>query len=156
MLTVCVVTAMVGGPLIGLLTARRRAHRAELVLGCAALTLTGWLTLLLPATPRPSWQIALAVVALSLGGPASMIGLDLAGSYAPRERVGSATGIANTGGFVGALVVMLAVGVVLDHRSAAPGLADYRVAWSAVLVVWAVDTVGVLITRWQARHLPFT
>jgi nitrate/nitrite transporter NarK len=149
MLTVCVVTAVTTGPLVGLASARLRARRAELVLAYAGLALVGWLVLLVPTSPAPLWLIAACVVTIALGGPVSLIGLELASSAAPRDRAGTATGVANMGGFVGGLTVMLAVGVVLDHRSSHPGLADYRVAMSTVLVAWAVGVVGILITRWR-------
>ncbi|MCG2801166.1 MAG: MFS transporter, partial [Cellulomonas sp.] len=120
----------------------------------AVAILAGWLIVLIPTTPRPLWQLVVFVLLISLGGPTSLVGLDIAASFAPAERMGSATGVANAGGFIGAVVVMLAVGVVLDHRSggAAAGLADYRAALWLVVALWVVGVVAVLVTRDRVRR----
>ncbi|MCL2423103.1 MAG: MFS transporter, partial [Micrococcales bacterium] len=152
-LAVCMVTQMVGGPLVGMVSSRMSARRAQVVLGYSALCLVGWLMLIVPTTRQPLWVIIVALVAVFVGGPVSLLGLELAGEYASHGRKGSATGVANTGGFVGALAVMFAVGVVLDLRSSTPDLSDYRVALVSMLVMWAVGTLGVALTWRRARHL---
>ncbi|MCG2799169.1 MAG: MFS transporter [Cellulomonas sp.] len=152
--TLSVVVAIVSGPFIGELTGRYPARRSLMVLAVAVAILAGWLIVLIPTTPRPLWQLAVFVVLISLGGPTSLVGLDIAASFAPAERMGSATGVANAGGFIGAVVVMLAVGVVLDHRSggAVAGLADYRAALWLVVALWVVGVVAVLVTRDLVRR----
>jgi hypothetical protein len=74
--------------------------------------------------------------------------------------MGSATGVANAGAFVGAVVVMLGVGAVLDHRDAgaAAGLRDFRAALSLVPIGWAVGVGGVLLAAARVRrmHTPST
>src|SRR3954466_3274935 len=85
-----------------------------------------------------------------LGGPGSMIGFDLARTFNPPNRLGTATGIVNVGGFVASLVTILLVGVVLDLRTGggtAYGLADFRAAMAVQALPWAVGTVGILRTR---------
>lgn len=151
-LAVCVVTQMTSGPLVGVLSSRMSDRRAQLVLGYCVVGLAGWLVLLVPTTPLPVWQVVVGVVAVSVGGTVGLIGLELAGHHAPPGYRGSATGIANTGGFVGALVAMFATGVVLDYRSSTPGLADYRVAMSSMLVMWAIGTLGIVLTWRRTRH----
>lgn len=149
-----VAVAIVSGPVIGELTGRHPTRRSLMVLAVAVAGLAGWLIVLVPSTPRPLWQLAVFVVLISFGGPTSLIGLDIAASYAPAERMGSATGVANAGGFIGAVVVMLAVGVVLDHRTGgAPAqLADYRAAMWVVVAVWVVGVVAVLVSRDRVRR----
>ena len=153
MLTLNVGVSVVAGPVIGELTARHPLRRTWLVLAVTALTLTSWAILLVPSTPRPFWVVVLAVALLSVGGPSALIGIDLAGSFNRPERRGTAQGVANMGGFASAVLVMLAVGMVLDHRTGGgtPGLADYRVALALVLVPLAAGVVGVLVTRPRAR-----
>jgi sugar phosphate permease len=152
LLTVSVVVTVAAGPLLGALTARFQRHRQRLVGGVAVMTLTGWLIVLLPATPRPTWQLVVFVVLITVGGPASLIGLDLAGSFAPPERLGTAIGVANGGAFISSLTLMLVVGLVLDVRTgAAPAtLTDYRVALSSVIVMWVIGVVGVRATGARA------
>ena len=154
LLTINVVVGIVMGPIVGEYTARHPVRRSWAVLAVAAGTTFGWLLVLLPTTPRPVWQLALFLALISVGGPASLIGLDFAATSNPPHRTGSAQGIANMGGFVSGVLVMLAVGVVLDHRSPgrAPVLGDYRVALSVVFVPLVVALAGVLVTRHRTRR----
>jgi nitrate/nitrite transporter NarK len=153
LLTINVVVGIVAGPFIGEYTARHPVRRSWAVLAVATGTTLGWLSVLLPTTPRPMWQLGLFLALISVGGPASLIGLDFAATSNPPHRTGSAQGIANMGGFVAGVLVMLSVGVVLDRRShgATPALADYRAALSLVFVPLAIALVGVLATRAKTR-----
>ena len=56
----------------------------------------------------------LLVVTTGLGGPGSMIGFDLARTFAPASRLGQASGIVNVGGFTASLLAVLGIGLVLD------------------------------------------
>lgn len=153
MLALNVLVAIVFGPLIGEFTARHPLRRSWAVLVVATGTAAGWLLVLVPSTPRPIGVLVLFVVLISLGGPASVIGLDFAATSNPPERLGSAQGLANAGGFVAGVLVMLGVGMVLDARS--PGghytLADYRAGLTLVFLPWAVSLAGVLVTRTRTR-----
>ena len=102
---------------------------------------------------RPVWQLAAFIALISVGGPTSLIGLDFAATSNPPHRTGSAQGIANMGGFVSGVLVMLAVGIVLDHRApgGTPGLADYRAALAVIFVPLAAALAGVLVTRTRTR-----
>ena len=60
-----------------------------------------------------------------------MIGFDFARTFNPPNRLGTATGIVNVGGFVASLLTILLIGVLLDLRTGgAPsyGLDDFKVA----------------------------
>ncbi|HEY0119632.1 MAG TPA: MFS transporter [Cellulomonas sp.] len=153
LLTINVAVSVVAGPVIGEFTARHPVRRSWAVLAVAIGTTAGWLLVLLPTTPRPLWQLALFIALISVGGPTSLIGLDFAATSNPPHRTGSAQGIANMGGFVSAVLVMLAVGIVLDHRApgGSPSLADYRAALAVVFVPLAVALGGVLVTRARTR-----
>ena len=160
LLSLSVLVAILSGPVIGELTARHRDRRLTIVLVVAGCTLAGWAIALLPATPRPLWQLAVFVALISLGGPTSLVGLDYAASSSPPARMGSATGVANAGAFVGAVVVMLGVGAVLDHRGAGAvaGLRDFRAALSLVPIGWAVGVGGLILAAQRVRrmHTPRT
>ncbi|WP_245993306.1 MFS transporter [Xylanimonas allomyrinae] len=153
LLTVSVGVSIVTGPVVGEVTARHPLRRTWVVLAVAATTAAGWALVLVPATPRPLWVLTVFVVLISVGGPASLIGLDLAAGFNPPARRGTAQGVANMGGFAGAVLVMLAVGVVLDRRApdGVPTLTDYRVALAVVAVPLAVGVAGILLTRPRAR-----
>ena len=100
------------------------------------------------------WLLLLLVLALALCGPGSMIGFDYARTFNPPNRLGTATGIVNVGGFVASLLTILLVGVLLDvaDRGGQYTLHGFRVAMSVQFVVWAVGLTGFLRTRTQVRN----
>lgn len=154
LLTLNVVMAIVAGPLLGEFTARRPARRSSMVLVIAVLMVVAWAGVLLPSTPRPMWQLVIFIVLLSLGGPASMMGFDFVRTSNPPGRLGAATGLANMGGFLGALVTIFAIGLVLDvvQPDGLYELDDFRVALSVNAVPFALGFVGVLVSRRAVRR----
>jgi nitrate/nitrite transporter NarK len=99
--------------------------------------------------------LLLLVLALGLGGPGSMIGFDMARTFNPPSRLGTATGIVNVGGFVASLLTILLVGLILDARTggaASYDIGDFKVALSVQYLVGAVGLVGILRTRRLARR----
>jgi hypothetical protein len=85
-----------------------------------------------------------------------MIGFDFARTFNPPGRIGSATGIVNIGGFVAGLLLMFAIGVVLDAVSGGGardsyGLGAFKLAWSVQYLIWAFGVIGILRTRRLVR-----
>lgn len=153
LLTLNVVAAVVAGPLIGLLVGRRPGARMPLALGTAVAIGLAWLSVTLPSSPVPLWVLAVFVVVVAVGGPTSLIAFDVARSCTPPARLGTATGFVNTGGFVGALLTMLVVGLVLDRvGGGARDLDAFRTAFSVVAVPWVVGVAGMLLGRRSARR----
>ena len=74
-----------------------------------------WAVVLLWPGRAPLPVLVLLVVTISIGGPGSMVGFDLARTFNPPTRIGSATGIVNVGGFLAALSTIALIGLVLDH-----------------------------------------
>jgi MFS family permease len=154
-----VVGTFVSGPIVGLLVARHPLRRSDLVLGITWGVHAIWAAVLLWQPVPPIWLVAVLFLAVGVCGPASLVGLDLARSSNPRHAHGSATGIANSGGFVGGFIGMLLVGVVLDlvdevrvaggAASDLYGLDGFRVAFLAAFLIAVVGTVGLL---WKRAH----
>jgi MFS family permease len=150
LLTVNVVAAIVAGPVVGHVSGHRPERRLLLVAVVTGAIGLAWVGVLLPAEPLPLWALAVFMAVIAIGGPTALIGLDIARSHNPRERMGTAVGFANAGGFVGALATMLGVGLVLDARGPAGAgvtypLADYRVALAFAGVTWLVGVVGLAV-----------
>ncbi|MEV6637633.1 MFS transporter [Actinoplanes sp. NPDC051470] len=155
LLTVFVLTGMAAGPVMGVLAQRFPLRRSWLVLGVVVTTAAGWGLVLLWPGPAPLPVLVLLVLALGLGGPGSVIGFDLARTFNPPARLGTATGIVNVGGFTASLLTILLVGLILDWRTgggASYDLADFRVALSVQYLVGAIGVVGILRTRRLARQ----
>lgn len=142
LLTLIVVAFVYSGPLLGMLVGRHPWHRSSVVLVIVAAIVLTWTAVLLWPGPAPLWLLVLLTQVLGLGGPASMIGFDLARTSNPAARLASATGIINQAGFAASLVLVLGIGLVLDWRT--PGAStDYspsafRWAMSLQYVLWAV------------------
>jgi MFS family permease len=150
LLTVNVAASVLAGPVVGHVSGHHPERRLRLV-GVVALAIgLAWVGLLVPPEPLPLWALAAFMATIAMGGPTSLVGLDIARSHNPRARMGTATGVANSGGFLAALVTMLAIGLVLDARGGGAGvvypLADYRVALSCAGVTWVVGVIGLVLT----------
>jgi MFS family permease len=154
MLTLLVAVGLVAGPLFGEFTARHPLRRSWLVLAVIVATATVWTVVLLVPPPAPRPLLALLVVVLALGGPASMVGFDYARTFNPGHRQGAAVGIVNVAGFLASLVVCLAVGLLLGAAAGSDGYTPeaFRVAWVVQYAIWGTALVGVLVARRRARR----
>jgi MFS family permease len=155
LLTLLVVVGMAVGPVLGRLCGRWPLRRSVLVFTILAATATVWTVVLLWPGRAPLPLLVVLVVVLGTNGPGSMIGFDYARTWNPAERLGSASGVVNVGGFVASLLTILAVGAVLDlltpGGSTVYSLDAFRAALSVQYVFWAIGLVGVLRHRRQLR-----
>ncbi len=155
LLTLYVLVGMAAGPLIGMLVQRHPLRRSWLVLGIVAVTVAGWTLVLAWPGRAPLPVLVVLVLILGLGGPGSMIGFDLARTFNPPNRLGTATGIVNVGGFVASLLTILLIGVILDARTGGRAdydIGDFKAALSVQYLVIAVGLAGILRTRRLARR----
>lgn len=154
LLTVFVVAGMVSGPVLGVLVQRHPFRRSWLVLTIVAVNAAGWTLVIAWPGPAPLPVLVLLVLAMATGGPGSLIGFDFARTFNPPDRLGTATGIVNVGGFVASLVTIFAVGLVLDLRTGGgtATLADFRVAMSVQYVLWAGGVFAILLSRRRVRR----
>jgi MFS family permease len=156
LLTLTTAAAVVSGPLLGAFVGRNPYHRSTLVLTIVASIVSAWTAVLAWPGPAPVWLLVLLVLAMGVGGPASMVGFDFVRSFNPSSRLGGATGIVNQGGFVASLLVIVAVGLVLDWRT--PGSStDYSpeaFAWAMATqyVAWALGLSQIWRYRRKTRR----
>lgn len=151
LLTVSVAAAIASGILIGIVTARNPHRRSWLVLGIMASNAGIWAVVLSLGGPAPLWLLVVLIVAISVGGPGSMVGFDFARTFNPSRTLGTATGVVNMGGFIASLLVIQAMGMIID---AAGGFSfdAFRYAWAVQYVIWLVAGAAILITRRKARR----
>lgn len=156
LLSLMVATAIVSSPVVGTLTARYPFSRSTFVLVIVAAAIAAWTAVLVWPGRAPLWLLVVLVVLIAVGGPGSMIGFDVARTFNPPTRLGSASGIVNTGGFVATLAAVALVGVVLDRVSpAGPSSWDvdaFRLAMTVQYPVWALGIVQILRYRRRARQ----
>lgn len=158
LMTAAVITSFVAGPLLGRWVGRHPLRRSTMVLLIVSAMSAAWLVVLAYPGPAPFWLLLLLVMAISVGGPGSMIGFDFARTFNPLSRAGTATGIVNVGGFISALLVMLGMGVVLDALLASGfsqgelyALGSFKLAFSLQFLFLIGGTAAMLVVRKRVR-----
>ncbi len=151
LLTLSVISAIVAGPILGILTGRYPMRRSWLVLTIMVASALMWTIVLSRSEPSPLWLLTILVVVISVGGPGSVIGFDYARTSNPSSAMGTAQGMVNIGGFLASLIVIQVMGVILGHVGGYT-FDGFRVAWMVQYPVWVLGIVGVLVTRGKARR----
>jgi MFS family permease len=149
---------IVSGLVLGSMVSRYPFYRSWMVLGIVGAMALGWGAVLARSTPAPLWLLVVLVCLMATGGPASMVGFDLARTFVPVEASGRANGFVNIGGFSASLLTMGLIGVVLDWHSDGGadtyGLDDFRVAMSVQALFWVFGAIQILRFRRKAiSHL---
>ncbi|WP_082526687.1 nitrate/nitrite transporter [Kitasatospora sp. MBT63] len=155
LLTLLVFSNMAFALVFGRLVSRTPATRMPITLSVITATALCWaLALAWPAGHPPLWLLVVLLVVMGSNGPASLVGLDYARSYNPAQRLGTASGIANMGGFIGAMLTLLGIGVLLDAFSDGAGYtADtYRWAFCWQFLPLAGGTLMILRLRRAVRR----
>ena len=151
LLTLSVISAIVAGPIIGILSGRFPMRRSYLVLAIMISNAAIWTVVLSLPGPAPMWLLIVLVMVISVGGPGSMIGFDYARMFNPSTSMGTAQGMVNIGGFLASLLVIQAMGLILDAMGGY-SFDAFRVAWLVQYPVWIVAITGVLVTRGKTRR----
>ncbi|TDC09365.1 MFS transporter [Nonomuraea longispora] len=139
-----------GGPLIGAYVARHSRLRPTIVMAVLAGAALTWTAALLWPGDAPLALLGVLAVAVGICAPASMIGFDVVRTSVSGSQLGRATGIVNFGGFGASVLVVLAIGIVIDAGSASPPAETYRWAMCLQYPVWLLGGIQV----WRYRHCP--
>jgi sugar phosphate permease len=155
LLSLVVVAYMYSGPTIGWLIGRHPWHRSTTVLVITWAIVATWTAVLAWPGHAPFWLLVVLTQVVGVGGPASMIGFDLARTSNPAERLASANGIINQAGFSASLVAVVAIGLVLDWRTPGASTAydadGFRWAMATQYPLWALGLVQVWRYRRRTR-----
>ena len=151
LLTILVIAVMAAAPILAWIITNHPWHRSTLVLGIVLSIVGVWTVVLLWPGNAPMPLLVLLVIVVGIGGPASMIGFDFGRTFNPEHRMGGAIGIINQGGFVASLLLVVAIGLILDWRTPGSGTdyapSAFRWAMSAQYVLWGIG----LIQIWRYR-----
>jgi MFS family permease len=157
LLTMMTLTVMIVGPVLGWAIGREPWHRSTLALWVIGTTIGVWTVVLLWPGDAPLGLLVLLVMVVGVGGPASMIGFDLARTSNPGHRLASASGIVNQGGFIATLMLVLAIGWELDWQTPGGGsaytAAAFRWAMSLQYVLWTIGLVQIVRYRRRLRSV---
>ena len=161
LMTITVGSALVTGPLLGILVARFPLRRSNVVLAIVIAMGVVWTAVLAWPGQPPLWLIVVLLLVIAVGGPGSLIGFDIARTFNPRRAFGSASGIVNVGGFTATFTMMLLIGLVLDiidrmhGGTGAPAelysLPAFRIAFLVQYVVVGAGVVFLIIARRRTR-----
>ncbi|QNV40514.1 MFS transporter [Rothia amarae] len=150
-----VVALMAAGLIAGPLFTRFIRQRVEIVTGLVAVIAALWCAVLLYPGGAPVWLMTLTAMIGGIGGPASMVAFEVVRTHAPYTQRGIATGIANMGGFLGALVNVLAIGLILDFTGAGTpdtyNLESFRWAMAFQVPLMILGITMMLIERPKAQ-----
>ena len=162
LIIVIVLSGMVAGPVLGVLTARYPFRRSNLVIAIVVAMGVAWAAVLAWPGRPPLWLVVLLLMTLGVGGPGSQIGFDFARTFNPRRGLGSATGFVNVGGFLASFVMMFLIGVVLDAANAARvagrepsdlyALDSFRLAFLVQYVVVGLGVIMLFVSRRRTRR----
>ncbi len=142
---------------LGRLVVRHPMRRSRIVLLIVSCQILVWTTLMLWPGPAPLWLIVILFTMFAVGGPASLIGFDIAQQFNPAHRQGGASGLVNTAGFLASMVTLFAFGFALDLLGAGTPSTYTREAFRTAMLVcyplWVIGVTGVLVSRRKVRRL---
>lgn len=152
LLTIMICATIASGPVLGTLIGRFPYQRSTVVLTIIAVIVAVWTLVLAWPGPAPVWLLVVLMVVVGIGAPASLIGFDFGRTSNPRDRLGSVNGVINQGGFLASLILVVAIGLILDWRT--PTGAEYTPesfvwAMSFQYVLWGVG--GFQIWRYRRK-----
>lgn len=102
------------GFFIGKLAAENPHLRVRYVVVNATAIILAWVLMSLLPGLAPTWLLIVLVIVVGSGGPASMLAMDFARRFTPPERLGTANGFVNIGGFLATFSTMAIAGWILD------------------------------------------
>ncbi|MFT4299713.1 MAG: MFS transporter [Aeromicrobium sp.] len=155
LLTVLVIAVIAAGPVLAGITSRHPYRRSDLVMGIVITIMAVWAAVLLWPGDAPTWLLVLLMVVVGVGGPASVIGFEYGREFNPDDRLGAAIGIINQGGFVASLILVIAIGIVLDWLT--PAGSEYtpqafRWAMASQYVLWTLGLANIWRSRRRVRE----
>jgi MFS family permease len=156
LLTLLVVSSMMCGLAFGQLVSRRPGARSVIVLTVVLGTGVLWALVLGWSGGRPPmWLLVTLIAFMGSNGAASLVGFDYARPANPPERLGTASGIVNVGGFIATAFALLGIGLLLDALTPGSGSGyspeAYRLAFCWLYAPMALGLVMFLRLR-PAAH----
>lgn len=113
-----VASIVIAGFFTGSILSRFSPYRVHIAVGSSLLNLSLWSLIFFWPGIAPTVLVYAAAITLGINGPVSMAAFEVVRSHVPQHQRGLATGIANMGGFVGALTTVFLIGLILDSLGA--------------------------------------
>lgn len=113
-----VASIVIAGFFTGSILSRFSPYRVHIAVGSSLLNLSLWSLIFFWPGSAPTALVYVAAITLGINGPVSMAAFEVVRSHVPQHQRGLGTGIANMGGFVGALTIVFLIGLILDSLGA--------------------------------------
>lgn len=158
MLILQTVLGLVLGYFLGLMASKKPEWRVRAVIAISIAIISCWIVMALIPGIAPTWMLVALVMIIGIGGPASMLAMDFARGFASPERLGSANGFVNIGGFLATFSTMAIAGFILDLiRNLTSASSPYtplgfRFAMSAQIAILLLGLVMFLFELRNARR----
>lgn len=152
-LSITTAVTVAAGPVHGMISSRLGLGRNRLAFAVSVLMIGYSVVFFASPTPRGETGALVMFVLMALSIAASSYGFDTVRETVELEKLGTATGLANMGGFLATMIAAQAMGAVLDAVSDGGDYtwADFRTAWWAVVATWAFGMVLGLVFLYKSR-----
>ncbi|MGG5255290.1 MFS transporter [Neobacillus sp. SM06] len=142
--------AIAGGPLTTWITSRlEMIKRPYVMIQC--LVFIGWTSFLLFGGKPPFFLLAVLFLLIGYGNGASALTFAVVRQSFPIKEVGVVSGVANTGGFLSAVLLPTVFGKVLDYFNTAGSNVGYRYGFLIPVVFSLLGLVGSLLIKEQRQ-----
>ncbi|BBH16000.1 MFS transporter [Nocardioides baekrokdamisoli] len=155
LLSLLTFAAAVCGPLLGWFVGRHPWHRSTMALVLIAAMAVIWAAVLLWHGTTPIPLLVVLMLVCGVGGPASLIGIDMSRTSNAAQRQGSASGLVNTAGFFASLIAVVGIGLVLDLQGSGTDypLGAFRPALAFQYALWFTGVIQIVRYRLLLRNL---
>lgn len=155
LLSLLTFAAAIGGPFLGWFVGRHPWHRSTMALVLTAAMAASWGIVLLWHGVAPMPLLILLMIVCGVGGPASLIGIDVSRTSNAAHRQGSASGLVNAAGFFASLLTVVGIGLILNVQGAGRvyTLEAFRPAFAVQYALWALGVIQILRHRTLLRNL---
>ncbi|WCK53395.1 MFS transporter [Aneurinibacillus sp. Ricciae_BoGa-3] len=141
--------AVAGGPLSGFAAKKVEEYRKPYI-AVHAMVVVMWLLLALTGASLPLWGAYVLFFLLGFGNGGSMLTFASIRETFPVNQVGVVSGLANTGGFLSAVLIPPLMGIVLDHLGM-HAASSYRLAFVIPCLFSVVGCIGSILLPVQRR-----
>ena len=157
MLSSFVIISFVTGPLVSSYCVRWPNRRSNLAYATILAVGFAWASVLLLPQPASVVHLWLLIVVLAVSGPVAMVSMDISRSFVAKDRLGTANGIVNVGGFSATFTMMFLIGLILDlvrrqlDLDTLYSFVGFRYAYLVQFAVLAVGSVFIARERRKIR-----
>ncbi|WIM67026.1 MFS transporter [Corynebacterium breve] len=139
---------MCAGPVMGWVSTRAGSTRDTVAIILAIFHFIVWAIFFSSEEPRGLVAVIMVNVVMAFLTLSSNYGFDQVRERLPKSVVATGTGMGNMGAFLAAMVASQVVGLLLDHSSHGNAFtwADFRYAWVAVFIIWAIGIIGAIVS----------